>query len=206
MDSAPVPNTQPAPAPAAADAVVPADGATVGEEENRLLAALAQAMVERPRATLQELAHAVGVSKATLYRFCRTREQLVERLLNHSVARVTAAMDAARLDQGTPLEALHRLIVHMLEQRKCGAFLMMHYWQDGATGMGSENGWEAQLDAFFLRGQQAGALRIDIATPALTELWSSIFSGLVEAERRGRIARTSLAGLFEQAFLQGCAA
>ena len=43
-------------------------------EEEKTLAALALAMVDHPRATLQELAKAIGVSKATLYRFCRTRD------------------------------------------------------------------------------------------------------------------------------------
>ena len=49
----------------------------------RLLIALSLAMVDQPRATLQELARAVGVSKATLYRFCQTRDQLVTRLMTH---------------------------------------------------------------------------------------------------------------------------
>jgi TetR/AcrR family transcriptional repressor of mexCD-oprJ operon len=82
---------------------------------------------------------------------------------------------------------------------------MMYYWQDGATEMGADAGWESQLDAFFLRGQQAGAFRIDISAPALTELWAAIFTGLVDAERRGRIARASLLSLVEQSFLQGAA-
>lgn len=188
-------------AAAATDQVLQAG--QVSLEENRLLAALAQAMVAHPRATLQELARAVGLSKATLYRFCRTREQLVERLLNHSVARVTAAIEAARLAEDEPLEALHRLAVNSLEQREFSAFLMMYYWQDGATEMGADAGWELQLDTFFLRGQQAGAFRIDITAPALTELWIGIFSSLVDAERRGRIARVSMLVLIEQFFLQG---
>lgn len=178
---------------------------SVSQEENRLLAALAQAMVAHPRATLQELARAVSLSKATLYRFCRTREQLVERLLKHSVARVTAAIEASCLAQGTPLEALRRLDFYSLEQREFRAFLMMYYWQDGATEMSADAGWESQLDAFFLRGQQAGTFRIDISAPALTELWIAIFTGLVDAERRGRIARASLPSLIEQSFLQGAA-
>ncbi len=36
------------------------------------LSALALALVTQPRASLQDLAKAIGVSKATLYRFCRT--------------------------------------------------------------------------------------------------------------------------------------
>lgn len=184
---------------AAVDAVI----GQVSQEENRLLAALAQAMVAHPRGTLQALARAVGLSKATLYRFCRTREQLIERLLKHSMAQVSAAIEAARLAEDAPLQALHRLVVHSLEQREFSAFLMMYYWQDGATEMGADAGWESQMDAFFLRGQQAGVFRIDISAPALTELWIGIFSGLVDAERRGRIARASLLTLIEQSFLRG---
>lgn len=50
-------------------------------EDERVLAALALALVDKPRATLQELAQAIGISKATLYRFSRTREELVDRLM-----------------------------------------------------------------------------------------------------------------------------
>lgn len=174
-------------------------------DEQRLLAALALAMVTHPRATLQELARAVGLSKATLYRFCRTREQLVERLLSYSMAQVTAAITASRLTEDNPLEALQRLTVNSLASRECSAFLMMYYWQDGATDLGAEAGWESQMDVFFLRGQQAGIFRIDVAAPALTELWVAIFTGMVDAERRGRVARAGLAALIVEAFMQGAA-
>lgn len=174
-------------------------------EEQRLLASLALAMVTHPRATLQELARAVGLSKATLYRFCRTREQLVERLLNYSMTQVSTAIEASRLTEDHPLEALQRLTVNSLACRECSAFLMMYYWQDGATDLGVEAGWEPQMDAFFLRGQQTGVFRIDMAAPVLTELWIAIFTGMVDAERRGRVARAGLAALVVQAFLQGAA-
>ena len=53
-------------------------------ENDKMMAALARALVDRPRASLQEVAAAVGVSKATLYRLCRTRGQLIERLVDAS--------------------------------------------------------------------------------------------------------------------------
>lgn len=43
--------------------------------DEKLLKALAIAIVDHPRATFKEIAQAAGVSKATLNRFCGTRDQ-----------------------------------------------------------------------------------------------------------------------------------
>lgn len=43
---------------------------TLISHDERLIKALAVAIVDHPRATLKELAEAAGVSKATLHRFC----------------------------------------------------------------------------------------------------------------------------------------
>lgn len=177
---------------------------STASEDNKLLASLSLAMVERPRATLQELASAVGVSKATLYRFCRTREQLVERLLSHGTALISQSIEVAQLHTSPPLEALRRLIATHLEHREVATFLM-YYWKDASTPPTADADWEVALDSFFLRGQEEGVFRIDMPAPVLTELWVTIFLGLVDGERRGRIARSGLASLIERAFLQGAA-
>ena len=69
-----------------------------------------------------------------------------------------------------------------------------------------QTGWENKLDAFFLRGQQKGVFRIDISAPAMMEMWASLLIGLLDGERRGRIARAGLPALAERAFLHGAAA
>ena len=83
-----------------------------------MMAALARALVDRPRASLQEVAAAVGVSKATLYRLCRTRGQLLERLVHHAMTRITEAIEATHLGTAPPLTALERLIANNLEHRE----------------------------------------------------------------------------------------
>ncbi|NDL61618.1 TetR/AcrR family transcriptional regulator [Acerihabitans arboris] len=172
-------------------------------EDNEILASLALALVDDQRATLQELARAIGISKATLYRFCHTREQLIERLTNHSVQMFNQAMQAAELDSSPPREALGRLIFNNLQHREMTSFLMFYWKPNNSSDLGAVTGWEAAMDAFFLRGQQKGVFRIDIAAPALTEIFVSILVGLVEAERRGRVAKAGLATLIEGAFLKG---
>lgn len=174
-------------------------------EDNRILASLALALVDRPRATLQELARAIGVSKTTLYRFSRTREQLIERLVSHGTRLIGEAIQAAELESAPPREALKRLIANNLAHRELTAFLMYYWKQDSSLDPGAEAGWDAALDVFFLRGQQEGVFRIDVAAPALTEILVSMLIRLVDAERRGRVARSGLAALLERVFLHGAA-
>lgn len=180
--------------------------AAVTHDDNAsILPALALALVDNPRATLQELARAAGISRATLYRFCRTREQLIERLMHHSAQTFNDVIRLSKLDEGPALEALTRLIANNLQHRELCVFLM-YYWKDGSADVTAEAWWQHALDSFFLRGQQQGVFRIDIPAPALTEIWGSILIGLVDAEHRGRIARAGLSTLIETAFLAGISA
>jgi len=172
-------------------------------DEDKLLASLAQALIENPDANLQELAQAVGISKATLYRFCRTRELLIERLTRHAADALSHAIRTAGLDGPAPEESLRRLAANCLENPELLLFLM-YFWRTGAPiEQQLETEWQLTLDAFFLRGQQAGVFRVDMAAAAMTELWISMLVGLQDAQRRGRIARLGLPALFETAFLHG---
>ena len=48
--------------------------------------------------------------------------------------------------------------------------------------------------------------RIDISAAVLSELFLSLIFGIVDAERRGRMARSGSAAILEQIFLHGAAA
>lgn len=179
---------------------------TRSTEDHSILSPLALALVDRPRATLQELAHAVGVSKTTLYRFCRTRDQLIQRLIAYSTEALLDAIQAARLKDGAPQDALRRLVTNNLKHPEAILFLMYFWWREEQLNVCAEQAWQTTLDGFFLRGQQLGVFRIDITAAALTEIWSSLVVALVDAERRGRVARVGLETLIESAFLTGASA
>lgn len=174
----------------------------VQEDKVALMSSLALALVDNPRCSQQELARAIGISKATLYRIYPTRGELVQQLLAHCIQGLRDEITHSELDKGTPVEALHRLIAQALEHRELHAFLT-YYWKDANTDPGKEAGWEQALDAFFLRGQREGVFRIDVSALALTEIWTTIVIGLVDAERRGRVARVGLDTLIENTFLNG---
>lgn len=173
--------------------------------DEKLLKALAIAIVDHPRATFKEIAQAAGVSKATLNRFCATRDNLIEMLLNHGSVVIYRVIADADLE-AAPLDALHRLIEGHLIHRELLVFLSFQWRPDTFDLDAGGCRWlpySETLDEFFLRGQKLGVFRIDIGAPALSEIFSSLIFGLVDAERRGRIARAGMAALIEQFFLNG---
>lgn len=175
----------------------------VSDSDKKLLAALALAMVEKPRANLQELANTVGISKTTLYRFCRTRNDLVERLVSHSaIVLIEAVENCVSLDISS-VEVLKLMADNFLEHRELTLFLI-HYCQEYTSECNElDKRWSEALDTFFLKGQQNGTFRIDITAPALGELWMSIIIGFIDAEKRGRVARANLNTLIITCFLTG---
>lgn len=148
----------------------------------------------------------VGISKATLYRFCPTREALVQRLLEHATAMMWKVLEDADLDNGAPTDALTRLIELHLAHRDFMNFLMHYLPPQPAHESDGYEAWkkhDAKLDAFFLRGQKAGVFRIDLTAACLTDAFITLLFGMAESEGRGRVARLDLPQIIERLFLQG---
>ncbi len=176
--------------------------------DERLLKALAMAIVGRPRATLKELAESAGVSKATLHRFCGTRDNLVNMLEKHGETVLNQIIADANLEQAEPLAALRRLIGEHLTHRELLVFLMFQYSPEFLAPESGGARWQSYiqaLDAFFLRGQQQGVFRIDISAAVFTELFTTMVYGMIDAERRGRAASSNSASVLERMFLHGAA-
>jgi AcrR family transcriptional regulator len=77
----------------------------------RILAAAAELTALDPAVSLERIAANAGVTRATLYHHFSSRDALLDALTDQSIAEVTAALEAARPDQGTATEALERLLL-----------------------------------------------------------------------------------------------
>lgn len=176
------------------------------EATDPLLLAVAMAMVDNPRASLQELAKAVGVSKATLYRMCPTRDKITERLFSESVRQFDLAIAAAELETAPIPQAFRALIEGHLRHKELFVFVSNTWEPQLLEASDTEHRWaeyEAIFDQFFLRGQQEGFFRVDIGAAALSELMIGMLSALVNSERSGRIARKDMLDTMEKMFLTG---
>ncbi len=110
-------------------------------ERNRrvLLDAAASALSRDPDASLGEVAKMAGLTRATLYRHFESREKLLGALRNDALDSAKKAVAAAETEDGSALEALHRVIIAMTS-------LGGRFWPLLMDG--------SKLDPEFLRGRE----------------------------------------------------
>jgi len=83
-------------------------------EARHSIAAILQAATDTlnadPRASIEDIARAAGVSRQTVYAHFPTREALLGAIMERATAEFAAAFDAAGLDEAPPAVALVRLL------------------------------------------------------------------------------------------------
>lgn len=184
----------------------------MSKDDIQLLSALALALTRYPRSTLQQLATHAGISKATLYRMARTREEVVERIVAHASGALADAFDNASLEDQPPLQALHKLTTALLDIRQFFSFLLMNHWLTHMDrGQDPHETEECQhyirrVHAFFQRGQEEGVFRADVPSLWLARSYDFLLFSMMESEQRGDIEPDAMVGLVEQLFLGGALA
>lgn len=165
-----------------------------------LLKQLAVIFSKNPQYTLKELAEAAGISKASLYRICGTRENLEKLLVDKSRECIELIFQAVQKPcTDYPARLLELIRIH-LENKE---FLTFAYSMQVCQKYGYTERYLLTMDAFLLSGQKAGIFKIEFDAATLTELFISVFLGIIDAERRGRIAPAIAAQVFLKFYLGG---
>ena len=174
----------------------------------KLARGLALAVAKNPAATLQQLAEAAGISKATLYRKVKTRELLMDALLHEAVGLLQATLDAAELEAGDPVAVLRRISKGLLAEREMQSFLACDAVR-GSAGLhreAADKEWLdflARMEALFRRGQAEGVFRIDVTPAWLAQAYGYMVDAALEAELGGRLAQAETLRSIEALFLHG---
>jgi AcrR family transcriptional regulator len=164
-----------------------------------ILDTAAHVLAERRDASMNDIAAAAGVGRATLYRYFPTREALMQALADEALGEFATRLADAGLERAPFPEALQRLCRAVLAVGDRYVVLL-----DEATALrGRDTGNEAHqqiakpIQALFKRGQDDGALRDDLEAAVLVQL----FGGLVVAAISASLPRT--AGVEQAAALTG---
>jgi Bacterial regulatory proteins, tetR family. len=144
-----------------------------------ILEAAARVLARRGEvATINDVAVEAGVGRATLYRYFKTRDQLVSALWEAALAEIDERLEAARLEQ-VPFEEGVARVVRAVASVGAHYEVLLREQSHEDLERGRELLGE-RMRALLERGQRSGALRDDIALDLLGEM----FGGLVVAGLR----------------------
>lgn len=158
-------------------------------DREQVLRSAAALLTRKSTATMDEVAKAAGIGRATLHRHFAGRDALVRALESLGIQEFEAALDAAALDEGPSEQALRRLIAAVEPSAGLLSFLVTE--NQLFEGDEVNEGWnrlDARVSAFFRRGQERGEIRIDLTPAWLTEALYGLVSTGAWAVQAGRIA------------------
>lgn len=164
-------------------------GCLMSVHREQVLRTAAALLSRKATATMDEVARAAGIGRATLHRHFAGRDALVRALEELGIQEFEAALDAARLDEGSAEEALRRLVAGVEPVAGLLSFLVTE--NQLFEGDQVNEGWarlDARVAALFRRGQERGEFRIDLTPAWLTEALYGLVGTCAWAVQDGRVA------------------
>ncbi|MFJ1750352.1 TetR/AcrR family transcriptional regulator [Streptomyces sp. NPDC088116] len=157
-------------------------------DRDQMLRTAAALLTRKPTATMDEVARAAGIGRATLHRHFAGREALIKALEELGIREMEKALDAARLDEGPAGDALRRLVGLVEPAAGLLAFLIT---ENQLFEGDIDTGWDridGRFSALFRRGQEQGEFRIDLSPAWLTEALYGLIGAGAWAVQDGRVA------------------
>nr|WP_232328403.1 TetR/AcrR family transcriptional regulator [Kibdelosporangium sp. MJ126-NF4]CEL21361.1 transcriptional regulator, TetR family [Kibdelosporangium sp. MJ126-NF4]CTQ96072.1 transcriptional regulator, TetR family [Kibdelosporangium sp. MJ126-NF4] len=160
-----------------------------------ILSAAAATLARDRAATLPQIATAAGVGRTTVHRYFPDRDTLIKAAVEDSVQAIGEAIAEARLSEGTPLEALHRLVMAYLSVGDKLVFLFNdpHVMRD--YGVGESDGPPEADPVMDLieRGQRDGVFDDQLTASWIQHvLWALVYTGIDEVDK-GSVSRHGVA-------------
>ncbi|MEV8594164.1 TetR/AcrR family transcriptional regulator [Streptomyces sp. NPDC052012] len=173
-------------------------------DRDHVLRAAAALLTRKSTATMDEVAKAAGISRATLHRHFAGRDALVRALEALGIAECEAVLDAARPEEGPAADAVRRLVAEIEPQAGLLAFL----YTENQLFEGEEQnaGWariDERIAALFRRGQESGEFRIDLTPAWLTEALYGLLASAAWAVAEGRVAPKDFTHMVVELLLGG---
>jgi TetR/AcrR family transcriptional repressor of mexCD-oprJ operon len=152
--------------------------------------------VQGEQASMNDVAEAAGVARATVYRYFPNRESLLEALARAAVSDVDARLASARIDEVTPEEGIARAVRALVDVGS--SFVLLARDRLRSDPEQFERGLTQPLRRLFERGQANGDIRDDITSARLTESLIGLIVGVITSTPSlGREDMTStITGLF----------
>src|SRR3954447_13415947 len=174
----------------------------------RIVEAAAQLLAEDPHAGMTAIAEAAGVTRVTVNRHFRTRENLVAAVYERGLERATEILRGCRLDEGSASAALERLLHGWLQ----GGPLMLPFTvvEQGHAALAPEaraHYYEDVLGPPVLqlmeRGRASGEFAAEVPAEWMARFLGASVRAALEAIEAGALNSESAPALATQLLLRG---
>jgi TetR/AcrR family transcriptional regulator, mexCD-oprJ operon repressor len=173
-------------------------------DRDHVLRTAASLLTRKATATMDEVAKAAGISRATLHRQFAGRDALVRALESLGIAECEAALDTARIEEGPAADAVHRLVREI--EPSAGLLAFLYTENQLFEGVEQNEGWariDDRIAALFRRGQASGEFRIDLSPVWLTEALYGLLASGAWAVAEGRVAPKDFTHMIVELLLNG---
>ncbi|GAA3916852.1 TetR/AcrR family transcriptional regulator [Streptomyces gulbargensis] len=170
----------------------------------QVLRAAAALLSRKATATMDEVARAAGIGRATLHRHFAGRDALVRALEDLGLQEMQAALDRAGIDTGPADAAVRRLVAETEAVAPLLSFLVTE--NQLFEGEEQNEGWarlDARVSALFRRGQEQGVFRIDLSPAWLCEALYGLVGAGAWAVQDGRVAAKDFSYMIAELLLGG---
>jgi AcrR family transcriptional regulator len=133
--------------------------------------------VQGGQASMNDVADAAGVARATVYRYFPNREALLDELAHAAVADVETRLESARIDAVSPEEGIVRAVRALVDAGD--SFVLLARERRRSEPERFESKVVQPLRRLFERGQEAGDIRDDITAARLAESLIGLIVGLL---------------------------
>jgi TetR/AcrR family transcriptional repressor of mexCD-oprJ operon len=133
--------------------------------------------VQGEQASMNDVAVAAGVARATVYRYFPNRENLLDELARAAAAEVDARLASARIDEVAPEEGIARAVRALVDVGH--SFVLLARERRRSDPERFESELTQPLRRLFERGQAGGDLRDDITSARLTESLIGLIVGVL---------------------------
>jgi AcrR family transcriptional regulator len=129
------------------------------------------------QASMNEVAEAAGVARATVYRYFPNREALLDELAQTAVRDVDTRLASARIDEVPPDEGIARAVRALVDVGNLFVVLTRERQRSGSEQF--QRGLVDPLRQLVERGQASGDIRDDMTGARLTESLIGLIVGML---------------------------
>lgn len=171
---------------------VPASPRPVSSDEifvDAVAAATARHLALAPAASMQELAEAAGISRATLFRRFPSRAALIAELCQAAAQAYVRAVDEAAPEEGAPPQALGRVVDALGRLASVVGLLGLQPLSDHveASLLSRTADTDEKLRRLVRRGQESGHFRVEVDPEWFLAMMTWLMVGAADSVRLGRL-------------------